>query len=258
MITAYPEIFARLAEPWPPDEVRSLSKGGRTFGYLRADQVMTRLDDVLGPENWWDSYERDQAGSDSVLCRLTVRLPDGELLSKCDLGAPADMPDEGDAEKSAVSDALKRAAVKFGVGRWLRGPIPESCLAWLRDNGGRLPDSQRARPPGPGRDPAPAPPPAPAGPVQPAQGKRPTTGKQFYAWLMKRDEDPELKGIVKYIDQWARLQGMASKYVDWSADEVEQAWLEASRKLAERTRRAGLGVPGPSPDDARGAHHAHA
>src|SRR5262249_25660702 len=36
-----------------------------------------------------------------------------------DVGGPSEQPDEGDRRKAAVSDALKRAAVKFGLGRYL-------------------------------------------------------------------------------------------------------------------------------------------
>jgi hypothetical protein len=54
----------------------------------------------------------------SVVCRLRVRLGD-EWLTKVDVGGPSEQPDDGDRRKAAVSDALKRAAVKFGVGRYL-------------------------------------------------------------------------------------------------------------------------------------------
>ena len=36
-----------------------------------------------------------------------------------DVGAPSEQPDGGDRLKAAFSDALKRAAVKFGIGRYL-------------------------------------------------------------------------------------------------------------------------------------------
>jgi hypothetical protein len=36
-----------------------------------------------------------------------------------DVGGPSEQPDGGDRLKAAFSDALKRAAVKFGIGRYL-------------------------------------------------------------------------------------------------------------------------------------------
>ena len=83
---------------------------------------MNRLDTIVGPENWWDEYA---PGENSVLCKLTVRLPDGTTLTKADAGGYAGMPDQGDDDKSGFSDAFKRAAVKFGVGRYLyRDGVP--------------------------------------------------------------------------------------------------------------------------------------
>jgi hypothetical protein len=80
---------------------------------------MNRLDDVLGPENWWARFR--MVAAESVLCYLTVRLPDGTKVTKSDVGGCAGMSDPGDDDKSAASDGLKRAAVHFGVGRYLYG-----------------------------------------------------------------------------------------------------------------------------------------
>ena len=83
---------------------------------------MNRLDDVLGPENWWDDFVPLEH---SVICRMTIRLPDGTILTKCDAGGYAGLADPGDDDKSGFADAFKRTAVKFGVGRYLyRDGIP--------------------------------------------------------------------------------------------------------------------------------------
>jgi len=78
--------------------------------------IQDRLDDVLGVAGWQDDYECREDGS--VVCRLRLRLGD-EWITKVDVGAPSEQPDEGDRRKAAFSDALKRAAVKFGIGRYL-------------------------------------------------------------------------------------------------------------------------------------------
>jgi hypothetical protein len=110
-------IFTQLGEKFPDEKVLE-KKSGKPH-YITARQVMNRLDEVLGPVNWWDEYR--SGGSDSILCLLTIRLPDGQELTKCDAGGFAGMADQGDDDKSGYSDAFKRAAVKFGVGRYLRG-----------------------------------------------------------------------------------------------------------------------------------------
>jgi hypothetical protein len=122
MSTEHPELFAALARPFEANEVKVRVQAGKQLHYVTARTVMNRLDEVLGPEAWWDSFE---PGENSVLCRLTIRLPDGVTLTKCDAGGCAGMSDPGDDDKSAMSDAFKRAAVKFGCGRYLyRDGVP--------------------------------------------------------------------------------------------------------------------------------------
>lgn len=115
-------IWQKLAQEFPETEVQwrieSKSKDGTkalVVPYIDARAVMDRLDEVVGPENWADSYEFINTRSDSngnvyeVRCTLTVNG-----IVKQDVG-------EGDTLKGAFSDALKRAAVKFGIGRYLYG-----------------------------------------------------------------------------------------------------------------------------------------
>ena len=71
---------------------------------------------MLGVEGWQDEYE--VLPDHSVLCRLRLKIGD-EWVTKMDVGGPSEQPDGGDRMKAAFSDALKRAAVKFGVGRYL-------------------------------------------------------------------------------------------------------------------------------------------
>src|SRR5688572_4190461 len=110
------EIMEALGAPFPDDEVEFLPRatsGGQALGlpYIDARSVMRRLDAVVGPGNW--SFDFDVLSPDGKMVRgkLTVLG-----VTKCDAGE-ANAEDE--ALKSAVSDALKRAAVHFGIGRYL-------------------------------------------------------------------------------------------------------------------------------------------
>jgi hypothetical protein len=77
---------------------------------------MDRLDQAAGVGGWHDAYDCLPDGS--VVCRLSVKI--GQTwITKLDVGAPSDQSDAGDKRKAAFSDALKRAAVKFGIGRYL-------------------------------------------------------------------------------------------------------------------------------------------
>lgn len=121
MTTDADQIADALAAPFDPREVKfkpTMVKNNRclAMAYVSARTVMDRLDDVVGVANWQDEYTPLPSGS--VLCRLSIRVG-GEWVVKMDVGSPSEQPDEGDREKAAVSDALKRAAVKWGVSRYL-------------------------------------------------------------------------------------------------------------------------------------------
>src|SRR4051812_131940 len=114
-------ITAALLAPFDPREVKHKPQavnGARALAlaYVDARVVQDRLDQVLGVAGWTDDYERLPDGN--VVCRLRCRIA-GEWIQKTDVGEESEQPDGGDRAKAAYSDALKRAAVKFGVGRYL-------------------------------------------------------------------------------------------------------------------------------------------
>jgi hypothetical protein len=112
-----------LARPFPTKSLgwkpQTISKNGDSalaVCFIDARDVMDRLDEVIGVQNWKDEYEFLQDGS--AMCHLSVRFGD-EWVTKVDVGSESDQKDSGDRHKSAISDSLKRAAVKFGVGRYI-------------------------------------------------------------------------------------------------------------------------------------------
>ena len=115
------EIARQLAEPFARSEIKfkpQIIKGDKALAlaYIDARLVQDRLDEVLGVVNWQDEYELLPDGS--AICRLRCRINE-EWLAKMDVGSPSEQPDAGDRVKAAFSDALKRAAVKYGIGRYL-------------------------------------------------------------------------------------------------------------------------------------------
>lgn len=108
-----------LADPFAPDEIRwrvgQVAKNGKTctvLAFIDARAVMDRLDEVVGPARWRDSY---RAGPDGgLICRLEILL-DGQWIPKEDAAENTDV----EAVKGGISDAFKRAAVKWGIGRYL-------------------------------------------------------------------------------------------------------------------------------------------
>lgn len=127
-MTKFPELWAALAAPIPREQVKTRAGGrGQQLSYITARTVMNRLDSVVGPENWTERY---YLVGDVLFCDLTITLPDGSTVTKADAGGFKVMTerdratgqlvtDEENTDKTGPSDAFKRAAVKFGIGREL-------------------------------------------------------------------------------------------------------------------------------------------
>lgn len=103
--------FPRAAVSW---RAQSLTKAGDkalALAYIDARDVMDRLDTICGASNWQDRYEFH---GKRTVCYLSIRIGE-EWITKADGAGDSDV----EAEKGAISDALKRAAVKWGIGRYL-------------------------------------------------------------------------------------------------------------------------------------------
>lgn len=97
---------------WKIQNFNKAGDKGQCVAYIDARDVMDLLDRAIGIENWRDNYRRDQSGR--LVCCLELRI-DKEWIGKEDVGTAADF----ESEKSEFSDAFKRAAVKWGIGRFL-------------------------------------------------------------------------------------------------------------------------------------------
>ena len=84
---------------------------GMALAYIDARDVMGRLDDVVGAESWSDTY---QVFGPRVICTLSIRCGD-QWVAKSDGAGDTDY----EGNKGAISDAFKRAGVKWGIGRYL-------------------------------------------------------------------------------------------------------------------------------------------
>lgn len=114
-MTKLDDLFSADEIRWKPQTVRG--DKALAVAYLDARSVQDRLDAVLGVAGWQDDYDILPDGA--VVCHLRIRSESGEWVTKVDVGSPSEQPNGGDRMKAAFSDALKRAAVKFGIGRYL-------------------------------------------------------------------------------------------------------------------------------------------
>ena len=104
--------------------------------YIDARLVAERLNAVLGPHNWSDSYrplfENDarahMAAYFPVECQLTVYG-----VTKTDVGVYQRDTCDDIAMKGAYSDAFKRAGVKFGIGAYLASIPRVAALVEVQD-----------------------------------------------------------------------------------------------------------------------------
>jgi hypothetical protein len=157
-------FFRDLCAPFDPAQVKELNRGGRTLSYVKAKAVMNRLDDVAGPDGWYPEYRATDRG---YTCRLFIRVPGldgpGDLvwLWKEDGGGTEGMvrtdrtgqkePDVDNDEKSAYTNAFRRAAATWGIARYL---WQDGVPGYLEDLVGAEQAPQRAPARGTQRPPA--------------------------------------------------------------------------------------------------------
>lgn len=116
----------RLRDPFAPEDIewrvqQAGEKNGkpwaRVLAYVTNRAIQDRLDEVVGPEDWQNAFREGPSGG--VVCGLTLRVvrPDGsaEWVTKWDGAENTDV----EPVKGGLSNAMKRAAVQWGIGRYL-------------------------------------------------------------------------------------------------------------------------------------------
>jgi hypothetical protein len=117
-MTGFAEKHQNLSKPFNPELISwrigsttSDKQRGLALAYIDGRDVMQRLDEVVGPENWQARYSH----ADKItICEIGIRI-DGEWVWKANGAGSTDV----EAEKGACTDAFKRAAVLWGIGQYL-------------------------------------------------------------------------------------------------------------------------------------------
>lgn len=116
------EIIDELKKPFPPDQVKwkvqaTKGKWSTFVPYVDARAVVDRLNDATGGY-WQDQYSEV---SGLLLCKIGIYdASTGQWLWRQDTGTES----REDKEKGHVSDAFKRASVKWGLGHDLYNTMP--------------------------------------------------------------------------------------------------------------------------------------
>jgi hypothetical protein len=121
------EIYQQLAESFPPEMVRRLNKGGTNLIYIPISEVITRMNKIIGVENWSFTVKSWQQLGTSIVAHVSVQATiDGKTITREGVGGQkikmskqGDPVDIGDEVKGAVSDALKKAVQTLGIGLYL-------------------------------------------------------------------------------------------------------------------------------------------
>ena len=111
----------RLHEPFPYADIewrvqRSGEKNGRVWAFVLAyvtnRAIQERLDAIVGPENWHNEYREGPGGG--VICGISIMTHNG-WVTKWDGAENTQI----ESVKGGLSDSMKRAAVQWGIGRYL-------------------------------------------------------------------------------------------------------------------------------------------
>lgn len=118
-------IRVSLAQPFAPEDLEwrlqhvSVEKPyGLAVPYVTNRAIQNRLDDVVGPDNWYNDY-KPWHGTDkreAQLCGISIYFEEKKRwITKWDGAEDSDI----EPIKGGLSDSMKRAAVQWGIGRIL-------------------------------------------------------------------------------------------------------------------------------------------
>ena len=121
----------QLREPFPQEDIEfRVQQSGKTgdkiwaivIPYVTNRAIQERLDDVFGWDGWENRYAYEHEAHGAVMCGISVRADGAEVghgeqrwITKWDGAEQSDI----EPVKGGLSNAMKRAAVQFGIGRYL-------------------------------------------------------------------------------------------------------------------------------------------
>lgn len=113
------DLLDRLKEPFEPRFVKwrvgatnAAKTQGIALAYLDVREVMKRLDEIFGVTGWQVRYSH--VTDKMVVAEIGAKIGD-EWIWKANGAGDTQV----EAEKGSLSDAMKRAAVVWGIGRYL-------------------------------------------------------------------------------------------------------------------------------------------
>lgn len=227
------DILAALAAPFDPTviswRIGSVSKSdpnkprGMALAYLDSRDVQDRLNAVMGL-NW--QVRHPWSCGTKLACEIGLKI-DGEWIWRGDGAGDSDV----EAEKGAFSDSFKRAAVRWGIGRYLYDvsspwvSVEPAGKSWkipegeLRRLAASLPRSSGSKPT--------------AAPTTVAPSGHPRAEEARSAYKKIKDEI-KLARLPKVIDDIVKVHGDNIKLIkDVSAESYEGLMTFAEARKGE-------------------------
>ena len=118
------EMQAALAKPFAPEDLEwrlqvtvEERKCGMAVPYVTNRAIQNRLDEVCGPENWYNEFKpwHSNGKKDAQLCGIAIYFEGKGFITKWDGAEDSDI----EPIKGGLSDSMKRAAYQWGIGRVL-------------------------------------------------------------------------------------------------------------------------------------------
>ena len=118
------EMQQALAKPFAPEDLEWRLQNtteekmrGLAVPYVTNRAIQNRLDEVCGPENWYNDFKpwHSNGKKEAQLCGIAIYFEGRGFITKWDGAEDSDI----EAVKGGLSDSMKRAAVQWGIGRVL-------------------------------------------------------------------------------------------------------------------------------------------
>lgn len=135
-------LHKQLSEPFPAGDIEwRVSRSGTgqkgvfcfVLAYITARAIQSRLDGVVGPENWCNtglSIHEVRAGITALQVGISIRCGD-QWITKYDVSESTNV----EPAKGGFSGAMKRAGAQWGIGRYLYHL--DETFAEVSDKGGK-------------------------------------------------------------------------------------------------------------------------
>ena len=142
------ELCLALSAPFSSEDIEwrvSATNRDKTKGlavpYVTNRAIQNRLDHTVGIDGWHNDFV-PWKGDRAQLCGISIYFPDLQTwITKWDGADDSDL----ESVKGGLSDSMKRAAVEWGVGRYLYGMTQVWVMIEQRGKGYVICDSERPK-----------------------------------------------------------------------------------------------------------------